>query len=110
MAQHGLHAAIHHLVGHHHGLLGIALVVFGFQLELHGLAANHHLLGIQLFDCHADAVFIVLAPVRHGPRQRRGVADLDGLRRLGVHRARQQGGSGNGSQGTEAMGHGHWHG
>jgi hypothetical protein len=47
-------------------LLGVAGVVFGQQFELDLLAADRHALGIELFDGHAGAVFIVLAQVGNG--------------------------------------------
>ena len=60
-------------------LLGIGSVVFGLQFELDLLAADRHTLGIQDFNGHACAVFVVLAVVGLGAGNRSHVTDLDHL-------------------------------
>jgi hypothetical protein len=79
VAQHALHAHVGQLVGHHHRLLGVGLVVFGLQHELDLLAADDEALLVEVFDREPRAVVVVLAPVGGAAGERAGVADGDGL-------------------------------
>ena len=60
--------------------LRISLIVFAHQHEMHGLAADLHLLAVGLLDCETRAVFIVLAEMRDAAGQRTRVTDGDGHR------------------------------
>jgi hypothetical protein len=62
-----------------HAGLGVALVVFGHQLELQRLAAGGDLLRVEFLDGEAHAVFVVLARECIGTGEGAAMADLDDL-------------------------------
>ena len=102
VADHARHLGVAQFLRHGSGLARVAGVVFGHQLELDLLAANHQVLRIQLAQSQADAVFSVFADVRDAAGRGASVGNLDDLHFLGVaHRSGQaQCRSGQGDAGT----------
>ena len=89
------HLVVAQLLRSSRALLGIGRIVFGHDLEFHLLACDFHALGVEVFNGHAHAVFIVLAKVGLGAGDRANVADFDDLLLCHGHRAHARHGSGN---------------
>ena len=77
VTDHAVDLGVAQLGGHGRALLRVRRVVFGHQLELDLLAADHDALGVEILDRHAGADRVVLAIVRLPARHGRNVADLD---------------------------------
>ena len=94
VADHAGDLGVAQLLGDGRALLRVGGVVFGRDLELDLLAADHDVLGVQVLDGHAHAVLVVLAVVGLGTGHRGDVADLDDLHVLRAGHARHSGNGG----------------
>ena len=54
----------------------VSLIVLGQELDFQYFTVDLDLLRVRLIDCQANAVFIILAQVRDGTRQRSCVRNL----------------------------------
>src|SRR5688500_14371662 len=77
---------VDHLLRYQRAVFWIGLVIASHKVELHGPVAELHTAGgIDLFDRESSAIFVVLAQVSDGARDRPDMANLGdvGTRRLG---------------------------
>jgi len=79
VTHHARHLLVAQLLRHGGGLARVARVVFGRNFKLDLLATDRDALGIDVFNSHARAVFVVLAVVGLGAGNRCHVTDLDHL-------------------------------
>jgi hypothetical protein len=77
VTDHAVHLRVDQLLRHAGGLLRVARVVFGHQLERHLLTGDRGAARVEVFDCHARGVLGVLAKVGHRPGDPGHMADLD---------------------------------
>nr|GEU28540.1 hypothetical protein [Tanacetum cinerariifolium] len=86
MAHHAGHVGVHQFLRHGRALFGIAGIVLDLQHERDVAPAKLDALGVEVVDCHAGAVFNVLAHVgnRAGQRGNHADADLGHRLRLGL--------------------------
>ena len=60
-------------------LFRVGCIVFGNDFKFNLFAGDHNILGVEVLDGHAGAVFIVFAVVGLSAGYRRHVADFDDL-------------------------------
>jgi hypothetical protein len=92
VTDHRIDARIGQLLRHRGALTRIGLIVLAQQLELRHRVADPEILGIQILDCQARTVFIVLAQMRLRTGQRCHMAQPHRDRRHGGRVGSRRGG------------------
>ena len=105
VAHHTGNFGVTHLLRNRRGLAWVTRVVFCGQFKPDFLAADDEVLGVELFNGHAHAVFSVFADVGNTTGGGACMADFDDLHvlRMGGSSGQAQAGSGQGVEGESLM-------